>query len=313
MPCALDLAVTSEFDVGGEYVDLSSDATAEIALFELSSRDDEPSSSSVWLRLVHAVAALVPKPRGVTGRLTTTLPIGAGLSSSAACTIALALTLGFEGDEQDLVLLAQAAEQRATGVPCGVLDQLAIVYGQANHACLVDAGAVTATPVKIPSDVGIVVVSSGHSRTLSETPYATRRAEAERAIEELGGLVSASMGDAQALSDPVARRRARHVLSENERVQAVADAFGRNDAKAAGAALLASHASLRDDAEVSTHDLDTLVDALSSRPGVFGARLTGAGFGGSVVALTTTEAAPAIAETFGGRVVVASDGARSID
>src|SRR5206468_1048098 len=128
------------------------------------SRDSAPPSATMWLRLVHAVAALVPNPHGVTGRLTTTLPIGAGLSSSAACTIALALALGFDGSNRDLVLLAQAAEQRATGVPCGVLDQLAIVFGQAGHATLVDAAEVTATPVRMPADASVVVVPSGHVR-----------------------------------------------------------------------------------------------------------------------------------------------------
>ena len=291
LPCAIDLAVTSEFEVGGDYVDLSSDATAEIALFDLASAAEVHPSSSVWLRLVRSVAVLVPNAHGVTGRLTTTLPIGAGLSSSAACTIALALTMGFKGNDLDLVVLAQSAEQLATGVPCGVLDQLAIVHGQDGHACLVDATAITATPVPMPRDVAVVVIPSGHARNLSDTPYADRRAEAERAVEEMGGLATASMADAQAITDPLLRRRARHVLSENDRVRAVADAFTSGDAKAAGAAMLASHASLRDDAEVSTHDLDSLVDALSSRPGVYGARVTGAGFGGSVVALTTDDAA----------------------
>ena len=313
LPCAIDLAVTADIEVGGDFVDLSSDATAEIALFELSSRDRAPESASAWLRIVHAVAALVPHPHGVTGRLTTTLPIGAGLSSSAACTIALALALGFDGGKNELVLLAQAAEQRATGVPCGVLDQLAIVFGQAGYASLVDAGALTATPVRMPADASVVVVPSGQVRNLADTPYATRRDESVRAVAEMGGVTNASMGDAQAISDPLLRHRARHVLSENERVRGVAEAFARNDAKTAGALMLASHTSLRDDAEVSTHDLDSLVDALSSRRGVHGARMTGAGFGGSVVALTSTDAAPAIAATFGGRVVVASDGARRVE
>ena len=312
MPCAIDLAVTAEFDRGGDAITLTSDATAEPASFPLAEATSTTAApgATMWVRLVRCVAALVKPTTGVSGRLTTTLPIGAGLSSSAACTIAVALTLGFEGDARELVLLAQSAEQVATGVPCGVLDQLAIVYGRAGHACVIDAAAVTATHVPIPNDVAIIIVPSGHSRAVSETPYAERRAEAERAVAELGGLANVTESDARALPDPVLRRRARHVVSENERVRAMSSALAASDLRAAGELMLASHASLRTDAQVSTHDLDGLVDALSSRPGVYGARLTGAGFGGSVVALFEPSRAAEITKTFGGRIVTPSDGAR---
>ena len=309
MPCAIDLAVTAEFDRADDIA-ITSDATAEPANFALPLGQTLDSSATMWQRLVHAVAALLPEPRGAHGRLTTTLPIGAGLSSSAACTIALALTLGFDGDARSLVLLAQAAEQQATGVPCGVLDQLAITHGQAGHACIVDASAITAVPVPVPEGVAIVVIGSGHSRSLSDTPYAQRRQEAERAMAEVGGLAGATVADALAIPEPVLRRRARHVISENQRVRDMAHAFSRDDAKRAGALMLESHVSLKKDAEVSTKDLDQLVDALSTRRGVFGARLTGAGFGGCAIALVASNAAHAIADTFGGRVVTPSAGAR---
>ncbi|MEY2425185.1 MAG: galactokinase, partial [Actinomycetota bacterium] len=307
LPCAIDLAITAEFEREGDAINLTSDATAESAHFVLG---DESAGVTPWERLVRAVAAVVRPSAGVRGRLTTTLPIGAGLSSSAACVISLVLAMGFEGGVRELVLAAQAAEQQATGVPCGVLDQLAIVSGRAGHACLVDAAAVSATLVPVPAGVGIVIVPSGHSRTLAETPYAERRAQAEQAMAELGGLANATEAGTMAVRDPTLRRRARHVVTENARVRAMAAAFGTADTRAAGELMNASHASLRVDAEVSTHDLDSLVDALSSRPGVYGARLTGAGFGGSAVALVEQERAATIAETFGGRVVVPSDGAR---
>jgi galactokinase len=296
LPCAIDLRITAEFERGGDEVNLTSDATSP--------------TDPMWLRLVHAVASRVSPTMGVRGRLTTTLPIGSGLSSSAACTIAVALALGFEGADRDLVLLAQAAEQEATGVPCGTLDQLAIVHGKAGHACVVDAGALTATRVAVPDGVDIVVVSSGSHRLLHETPYAERRAEAEQAMEQLGGVGTATLADAQSLPTGALRRRARHVLSENARVRAMAGAFTSGDVEGAGALMRESHASLRDDAQVSTHDLDSLVDALSTRVGVFGARLTGAGFGGSAVALVDRDRAAQLADVFGGRVVRPSDGAR---
>jgi galactokinase len=308
LPVAIDLGVTAEFERGGAEVHLTSDATAEAATFALG--DNGVAADTVWLRLVRATAGLVGPTEGVRGRLTTTLPIGAGLSSSAACTIALAFALGFDGDAHDLVLLAQAAEQQATGVPCGVLDQLAITHGRAGHATLIDAAAVTATAVPVPPGIAILIVPSGHARALADTPYAQRRVEAEAAIAELGGLAAASNADVNAIADPTLRKRARHVITENERVRAMADAFNSADVRAAGTLMRASHQSLRHDAEVSTHDLDSLVDALSSRHGVFGARLTGAGFGGSVVALVGQQAAPDLADTFGGRIVTPSDGAR---
>jgi galactokinase len=312
MPCAIDLAVTATFEPIPDRIDLSSDATAEHASLTVPVDGDISPDETMWQRVVHAVASLVQPTHGVSGRLTTTLPIGAGLSSSAACTIAVALALGFEGDGRSLVLLAQAAEHRATGVPCGVLDQLAIVFGRAGEACIVDAAAVRATTVPVPPSVAIVIVHSGHARALSDTPYAQRRAEAERAVEAIGGLDNATLGDANAVPDALLRRRARHVVSENQRVRDCADAFAAGDVKRIGELIRVSHISLRDDAEVSTHDLDSLVDALSSRRGVYGARLTGAGFGGSAVALAEPSAAVTLAETFGGRVVIPSAGARLV-
>ncbi|MEY2473271.1 MAG: galactokinase [Actinomycetota bacterium] len=310
LPCAIDLAVTAVVERGGDRVDLTSDATAEPASFAVG---DEPAGpATTWVRLVHAVASIVQPAVGLHGRLTTTLPIGTGLSSSAACTVALCLAFGFDGNAHDLAVVAQAAEQRGTGVPCGMLDQLAITHGRAGHACIVDSGALTATPIPMPAGVAIIVIPSGHTRAVSDTPYAQRRAEAEAAIAALGGLGAASEAGADALPDPVLRRRARHVVTENARVRAMADAFAASDARAAGRLMRESHRSLKNDAEVSTHDLDSLVDALSSRPGVYGARLTGAGFGGSAIALVDHDAAPSLADSFGGRVVVASDGARVV-
>jgi galactokinase len=310
LPCAIDLAVTAVVERGGDRVDLTSDATAEPATFALG--DEAAQNATTWVRLVHAVASLVQPSLGLHGRLTTTLPIGTGLSSSSACTIALCLAFGFAGDAHDLAVVAHAAEQRGTGVASGMLDQLVIAHARAGHACLVDCGASTATSVPMPPGVAVVVIPSGHTRAVRDTPYAERRAEAEAAMDALGGAALATETGADALRDPVLRRRARHVVTENARVRAMADAFAASDARAAGRLMRESHRSLKTDAEVSTHDLDSLVDALSSRPGVYGARLTGAGFGGSAVALVDTSSAAKIADSFGGRVVVASDGARVV-
>jgi galactokinase len=140
------------------------------------------------------------------------------------------------------------------------------------HALLIDCGTLAWTPVPVPEDVDVLVVDSGERRRLAGSAYATRRAEVEAAV-------------GPGLRDPVLRRRARHVATENERVAAFADALRSGDVAAAGALMGDSHASLRDDFEVSTPALDVLVARLAATPGVLGARLTGAGFGGCAVAL----------------------------
>jgi galactokinase len=217
--------------------------------------------------------------------VTTTLPIGAGLSSSAALEVATALALGYRGAPLDLALACQEAEQRASGVPCGVMDQLTSAAGVDGHALLMDCGALQVTPVPVPADCEIVVVHSGEQRALAQSGYARRRAELEA-------------GDF---------RRVRHLRTENDRVQACAAALGAGDVATAGRLMVQSHVSLRDDFDVSTPALDGLVTRLCAQPGVYGARLTGAGFGGCVVALTV----PGVLDE--GWVVRPSAGARVLE
>jgi galactokinase len=216
--------------------------------------------------------------------VTTTVPIGSGLSSSSALAVACALGLthraGLELDGRALAQLALDAEVIATGVPGGLMDQLCSIFGEAGCALRIDCRSLAIEPVALPRGVAVLVVHSGVPRVLAGSEYATRRAECEAAARRLG---IASLRDAtpdQAADDP----RARHVVSENARVLATADALPRGDLSVLGPLLLASHASLRDDFEVSTPELDALVEILVDS-GAAGARLTGAGFGGCVVAL----------------------------
>jgi galactokinase len=263
LPMAVDMGTTVELVPGGDHVELSStedDAPAVVALDVTEPRAVQPA----WARYVAGVVAVLRPAVGGRGSVTTTLPVGAGLSSSASLEVATALALGFEGSVVELALACQRAEQLASGVPCGVMDQLASAGGVADHALLVDCGSLAVTPVPVPDDVEIVVVHSGESRALAASAYARRRAEVEA-------------GD---------HRRVRHVASENERVLAFADALGAGDLPGAGRLMVASHTSLRDDFEVSTPALDGIVSRLCATSGVHGARLTGAGFGGCVVALT---------------------------
>lgn len=239
-----------------------------------------------WGRYVAGVVAELRPATGLVGEVTSTLPIGAGLSSSASLELAVALALGFEGSRRALAELCQRAEQRASGVPCGLMDQLVSAEGLAGRALLIDFTDVTVTPVPVADDVEVVVVHSGEPRALAGSAYAARRAECERAAAVIGPLRDATVDDVDRLEDPVVRRRARHVVTENARVRAFATALADGRYDEAGDLMVASHASLRDDFEVSTPALDALVERLTRTEGVHGARLTGAGFGGCAVALT---------------------------
>jgi galactokinase len=285
LPMAIDLGTTVEGEAGGDTVVLRSadeDAIAVVPVDIEGPATVEPA----WARYVAGVVAEVHPETGFEGTVMTTLPIGGGLSSSAALELAVALALGFEGTPRELARLGQRAEQRASGVPSGIMDQLASAAGVEGHALLIDCRSLDFRPVPVPDDVDVVVVDSGQARTLVGSAYAERRAQAELAEAVIGPLRDANTLDLKRLDDPVAMARARHVISENARVWAFAEALEGGWPEEAGALMTASHASLRDDYEVSTPTLDALVERLTATPGVYGARLTGAGFGGCVVALT---------------------------
>ena len=285
LPMAIHLGTTVEGDPGGDTVTLTSADQPEPAVVPLDV-EDPTAVEPGWARYVAGVVAEVRPTAGFTGTVATTLPIGGGLSSSAALEVAVALALGFEGTPLALAEACQRAEQRASGVPSGIMDQLASAAGVEGHALLIDCRALDLRPVPVPDDVEVVVVDSGEARTLVGSAYAERRAQAEMAEAAIGPLRDAVTLDLQRLEDPLVRARARHVITENARVWAFAEALAEGWPAEAGALMAASHASLRDDYEVSTPTLDALVERLSATPGVHGARLTGAGFGGCVVALT---------------------------
>ena len=216
--------------------------------------------------------------------ITSTVPAGSGLSSSSALTVALTVAFAelaeLPLDRTELAELALAAEVAATGVPGGLMDQLAAVYAQPGHALLLDCRTLTVDPIAIPRSIGVVVVHSGEPRTLAGSAYAERRAACEAAAARIGVPTLRDASLQQVRNDP----RARHVVTENARVLEFAAALRAGDTGALGPLMLASHASLRDDFEVSTPTLDRVVAACMEH-GALGARLTGAGFGGCVVAL----------------------------
>ena len=223
----------------------------------------------------------------------------------------MAVALAIGADDSDPVALArlcQAAEHAARGVPTGILDQISSICGVAGHALLLDCHTVTVTPVPLPPpDVAewVVLVPTG-ARDLATSGYGERVAELARAEAEIGPLRLAALDDIEQIADPVVRRRARHVVTENDRVRAFADAIGAGDLGAAGALMNESHASLRDDFESSTPAIDRLCADLAATDGVFGVRITGGGWGGSVIALTRPGV---LAGRDGAWVVRPSDGA----
>ncbi|HUQ39094.1 MAG TPA: galactokinase [Acidimicrobiales bacterium] len=293
LPMAIDLGTTVRGERTGDTVVLRSADEAEVARVALDVAADESMRiAPSWARYVAGVVHETRPPVGFDGGVSTTLPIGAGLSSSAALEVAVALALGFEGTALELALACQRAEQVASGVPCGVMDQLASAGGVDGHALLIDCTSLTIEPVGLPDGVEVVVIHSGQERTLMGSAYAERRAACEAAAAVVGPLREATVDGLGVIVDEVTRARARHVVTENGRVRDFAAALVAGDHSAAGALMVASHASLRDDFEVSTPVLDALVDDLVATSGVHGARLTGAGFGGCVVALTDPGALP---------------------
>ncbi|HEY7052686.1 MAG TPA: galactokinase [Mycobacterium sp.] len=224
--------------------------------------------------------------------------IGSGLGSSAAleCACLGALADGADISRHEMARIAQAAENEYVGAPTGLLDQLASLFGNPGTALLIDFTGPSVEPVPFDpgaADVALLVIDSHARHSHASGEYAARRASCEHAAADLG---VGSLRDAQALDgirDPVAARRARHVLSENQRVLDVVAALGHSDYVEAGRMMTASHASMRDDFQITTEHIDLIADTCVAN-GSLGARMTGGGFGGCVIALVGTERAAAV-------------------
>jgi galactokinase len=279
-------------------------------------------------------------PGGVSLLVDTDVPVGAGLSSSAAltCSVALALSdlVAPELRSQDLVELARSAENDFVGAPTGILDQSASVLCTAGHALFLDTRDLVSEQIPLDlaaAGLALLVVDSGVTHDHAEGGYGDRRRECETAAERLGVRLLREVDDVAALdvlADGTAQgdvllRRARHIVSENARVlQVVASLQGDADPRAIGRILTAGHASLRDDFEISVPLLDAIVEAALSA-GAHGARMVGGGFGGSAIALVDADAVDAVTAAIARRfaregaseprtfVTVPSAGARRLD
>ncbi|EMY32960.1 galactokinase [Arthrobacter crystallopoietes BAB-32] len=268
--------------------------------------DISPGSVSGWaaypLGVVWAFARRGFPVPGLDLQLETDVPVGAGLSSSAAveCAVAAALNdlLGARLGLAELATLCQQAENQMAGAPTGILDQTASLGGRTGHALLVDfrSGAARPVPLRLEEHaLRLLVIDTKVSHAHAGGGYAERRRDCERAAEQLGldslrGLTAPGLDAAEARLDAAAFRRARHVVGENRRVEETVQLLEAADPAAIGPLLSQSHTSLRDDFEVSCPELDLAVDT-ACRHGALGARLTGGGFGGSAIALVPAASA----------------------
>lgn len=258
-----------------------------------------------WLEYVRGVAWALRgaglAAAGWDGVVAGDVPLGAGLSSSAALELASMAAFAASGslqwDAVKMARLAQRAENAWVGVNCGIMDQLISAAGQAGHALLIDCRSLETRAVPLPESVAVVVLDTATRRGLVDSAYNERRKQCEAAAKLFGVRVLRDVSDGAFASraaelDDVTRRRARHVVTENARTVDAATALAAGDVRRVGQLMNASHHSLRVDFEVSRPELDAMVDLATRREECFGARMTGAGFGGCAVALVAREAAP---------------------
>jgi galactokinase len=241
--------------------------------------------------------------------LDSTVPVGSGLSSSAALEVAvlrgLRALFALDLDDVTLAKIGRAAENDFVGAPVGIMDQMASSLSQPGVALFIDTRSLEHQQVRLPAGTELVVINSGVAHNHAAGDYRTRRAECDRAASLLGVAALRDVGldrmdDVNALPEPM-NRRARHIVTENSRVLDAVAAMRASDATSLGRLFSASHASQRDDFECSVPEVDRLVSMAETEPAVFGARLTGGGFGGSIVALVRAGEAAGVA----GRVAAA--------
>lgn len=274
--------------------------------------DHTPSSSGSWADypkgVVWAMLERGLKPSGMYAVLSSDVPVGAGMSSSAAVEVAFGYAWQQLSDFSlalpQLALLCQRAENEYVGVNCGIMDQMISACGKAGHAMMLDTRSLERSYFPLPEGIAIIVADSLVRRSLSGSEYNVRRAQCEEAVS----ILQQHYPEVKALRDitleqleqhrhelpETVYRRARHVVTENARVLMLARALQQGKLEEVGHLLVEGHRSLRDDYEVSIPELDTLVEAATEVEGCYGARLTGAGFGGCIIALAEEDAVPEV-------------------
>jgi galactokinase len=233
------------------------------------------------------------------------IPIGAGLSSSAALEMAVAkafaLVSGWIFEPQKMALIGQQAENEWVGANTGIMDQMIIASAQADHALIIDCRDLSTQQIPLPAGTKIIIMDTATRHSHTDSGYNERREQCEIAAAHFGvsHLRDVTLPDFNLVADELDMlpgKRARHVISENERVLAAAQAMSAGDAEKMGALMNASHISMRDDFEITNDELNIIVELAQSQPGCYGARMTGGGFGGCAVALVQDDAADSFVE-----------------
>ncbi len=277
------------------------------------SLDDFETAKDGWIEYLRGVAWVLKNDgytlNGWDGVLASDVPGGAGLSSSAAIEMAtaraFAVTSGFEWSAPVMAKIGQAAENNWVGAKTGIMDQMISAAGKADHALLIDCRSLDCQLFPLPPGTVIVVLDTATRRGLVDSLYNERRESCESAahffaVKALRDLTIEQFEDKASLLDPITRRRARHVITENARTLEAGEAMKRGDAPALGKLMDESHVSMRDDFEISSDALNAIVDAARREEGCYGARMTGGGFAGCAVALVDLDKAERFATAVAG-------------
>lgn len=310
MPAALEYETRAAVAVRDDrIIRVHSVKTGETAEFDLD--DPAPQPKRNWTDYVFGVAVALQgagkRLKGADILIASSVPVGSGLSSSAALEVSVGFSLltlaGLPIDLVELAKLCQKAENEYVGMRCGIMDQFISCNGAHDHALMIDCRSLEKRPVPVDPRVRIVVANSMVHHELASGEYNKRRASCEEAvrlltpvlgpIKALRDVTPAALETHKALLSDVTYRRARHIVTENDRVVEAAAAFAAGELARCGALMNQSHASMRDDYEISCDEVDVLVDIAQKQRGVFGSRMTGGGFGGCTVSLVEAGAADA--------------------
>lgn len=314
MPAAIDLFTYAAIKARQDRrLRIHSESFSEVVEHDLD--EANPAATGHWSDYVRGVVAILERAgyrlKGADLSIRSDVPIGAGLSSSAAVEVAAAYALldysGHEIDRLQLAKLCQQAENEFVGMRCGIMDQFAACFGRAGHALMLDCRSLEYRLLPLPGDARLVVCNTMVKHELASSEYNRRRLECEAASlhfnfaqQGLGVLRDVTLTDLERDGvdlDDVLFKRSRHVVSENARVLKAASALERGDLSEFGELMYESHYSLRDDFEVSCEELDVMVELASQFEGVYGSRMTGGGFGGCTISLVRSECVDHFKET----------------